>query len=55
MIVVLDKTVGQIIKAVKDKGILDNTIIIFYSDNGAPSIGQHSNKGSNYPFKGVSG
>lgn len=54
MIIVLDKTVGQIVKAVKNKGILDNTIIVFYSDNGAMTVGQHANKGSNYPLRGVS-
>jgi arylsulfatase A len=30
----LDKYVGEIIKAVKEKGLADNTLIIFTSDNG---------------------
>lgn len=54
MISSLDKSVGITIKALKDKGILNNTIVLLYSDNGAPTVGIHSNAGSNYPFKGVS-
>ncbi|PTT01280.1 N-acetylgalactosamine-6-sulfatase [Pedobacter sp. HMWF019] len=34
MITLLDQQVGQIIKKLKDKGVYDNTIIMFCSDNG---------------------
>ena len=54
MISVMDRGVGDVVKAIKDKGILENTIIMFYSDNGAPTVGTHSTLGSNYPFRGVS-
>lgn len=54
MISVLDRGVGQIVKAVKEKGIMDNTIIMFYSDNGAPTVGMHATGGTNYPLRGVS-
>lgn len=53
MMTVLDEQIGRFVAALGQKGILHNSVIVFYSDNGAPSIGLHSNAGSNYPFKGV--
>ncbi|XP_055855436.1 arylsulfatase B-like [Episyrphus balteatus] len=48
----LDESVGKLIGALGDRKMLDNTIVLFYSDNGAPTLGIHSNAGSNYPFRG---
>ncbi len=36
MVLAVDRGVGKVRQALKDNGILDNTIIVFTSDNGAP-------------------
>ena len=38
--------------ALNDVGMLQNSVIIFISDNGAPSVGEFKNWGSNYPLRG---
>jgi len=50
----IDESVGQIVSALSDKRILNNTIIVFLSHNGAPTIGGLQNWGSNWPHRGVS-
>lgn len=54
MVSSLDKSVGQTMRALLDRGMLNNSIVLLYSDNGAPTLGIHSNSGSNHPFRGVS-
>lgn len=49
----LDQGVGLLVKLLKDKGIYDNTIIIFTSDNGAPFASAKTNlydQGVRMPF-----
>lgn len=54
MIKNLDDSVGEIFKALHTNDMLNNTIFVFMSDNGAPTNGIHRNYGSNWPLKGVS-
>ncbi|XP_059046112.1 arylsulfatase B-like [Achroia grisella] len=51
----LDKSIGHIVSALAERDILDNTILIFVSDNGAASTGSSQNFGSNLPFRGTKG
>ncbi|XP_051172962.1 arylsulfatase B-like isoform X2 [Leptopilina boulardi] len=53
MVSKLDQSVGDVIAALRRRGMLDNSIIVFLSDNGAPTMGIHSNRGSNYPLRGI--
>jgi arylsulfatase A-like enzyme len=49
----LDESVGRVMKALSDRGVLDSAIVVFTSDNGAPTTGIHRNHGSNWPLRGV--
>lgn len=53
MMDVLDKSVGAVLEALSDAGILNETIIVFSSDNGGLPWGELSNSGSNWPFRGT--
>lgn len=49
----LDESVGRVMTALKDRGLLENSVIVFAADNGAPVVGELHNAGSNFPFRGV--
>lgn len=49
----LDTSVGKVVKTLQDVRMLENSIVIFMSDNGAQSIGLYQNFGSNWPFRGL--
>lgn len=53
MVSMLDKSVGDVVTALREKHMLENSIILFISDNGAQTNGIHANHGSNYPLKGL--
>lgn len=54
MVSSLDDSVGRIMEALRRNDMLENSIVVFFSDNGAPSDGTHANTGSNAPLRGVS-
>lgn len=47
----LDRAVGTMVQTLEKQGVLDNTIIVFLSDNG----GAHNNQSTNGPLKGFKG
>ncbi|CAB3385356.1 Hypothetical predicted protein [Cloeon dipterum] len=49
----LDKSVGRVVKALAKNDLLDNTLIVVTSDNGAQTRGLYANDGSNYPLRGL--
>ncbi|XP_065345830.1 arylsulfatase B-like [Cloeon dipterum] len=52
MVWLLDRSVGQIISALSRKGMLDNSIVIFSSDNGGAGANYNRNVASNWPLRG---
>ncbi|XP_017883014.1 arylsulfatase B-like [Ceratina calcarata] len=53
MVTELDESLGRIVHALGDRGMLRESIILFLTDNGAASIGKSRNWGSNYPLRGT--
>lgn len=60
MVETMDQAVGQIMNTLKDQDLIDNTIVIFYSDNGGWYLGAKNYVhpdyidvplGSNYPLR----
>lgn len=49
----LDESVGQVVAALRNSGMLENSIVIFSTDNGGPAAGFNFNAASNWPLRGV--
>lgn len=55
MVRVMDDGVGQIVNTLRELNVLDNTIIIFTSDNGGEQIAADKYPGNNGYFRGAKG
>lgn len=51
MLSALDDSVGNITKALFNRGMLNNTIIVFSTDNGGPANGFDMNDANNWPLR----
>ncbi|CAH3014965.1 unnamed protein product [Porites evermanni] len=51
MVTALDNSVGEIRAALASRGMLQDSVIIFTTDNGGAPYGLNWNAGSNYPFR----
>lgn len=53
MVTKLDESVGLIVKELQKRKMLNNSIIVFSTDNGGPAEGFNLNHASNWPLRGV--
>ncbi|XP_021919137.1 arylsulfatase B-like isoform X3 [Zootermopsis nevadensis] len=49
----LDESVGKVMGALHEAGMLQNCVIVFTTDNGGPAAGFNINAASNWPLRGV--
>ncbi|XP_047517359.1 arylsulfatase I-like [Pieris napi] len=53
MLTKMDESVGKVVQSLHTHGLLQNSIILFSTDNGGAAAGFNLNAASNYPLKGV--
>lgn len=53
MATALDQSIGKVLDALKARGMYDNSIIVFSTDNGGPANGVNRNTACNYPLRGT--
>ncbi|XP_022100296.1 arylsulfatase I-like [Acanthaster planci] len=53
MVAVMDESVGNVTRALKQAGLFNNSVIIFSTDNGGPAHGFDFNHANNYPLRGT--
>ena len=51
MLSALDDSVGNITAALHKRGMLNNTIIVFSTDNGGAAAGVNGNSACNWPLR----
>ncbi|XP_011304477.1 arylsulfatase B-like [Fopius arisanus] len=52
MVSEIDRSIGRIVSALGDHGMLTDSIIVFLTDTGAPTNEGEANTGSNWPLRG---
>ena len=52
MLLAMDQSIGDIMHALRVKGLLGNSVVAFMSDNGASVDGYEGGYGSNWPLRG---
>lgn len=52
MVTTLDESLQKITDALTAKGMIENTILVFTTDNGGAAGGYDNSAGSNYPLRG---
>ncbi|XP_064597817.1 arylsulfatase I-like [Liolophura sinensis] len=53
MVSALDDSVGNVTRALRESGMMENSVIIFTTDNGGPANGYDGNAACNYPLRGL--
>jgi len=52
MVNYMDTAIGNVVAALKSKGLYDNTLIVFSADNGGPIYNNGTAGANNYPLRG---